>query len=97
MKIRTECATAQKVAVPLNKNGWWISRNDFVTVRGTVFKSQSVRAGRPVVNKTWGVAVRSRRQLLNRFTQAVYLDCNFAKRLLKYAITDYAFAFEKAA
>jgi len=62
MKRRIECATAQNVSVPLNKNGWCISRNDFVTVRGIAFKSQSVKASRPVVNQTWDVTVGSRRQ-----------------------------------
>jgi len=37
MKIRVECATAQKAAVPLNKNESRLSRNDFVMLRDTAF------------------------------------------------------------
>jgi len=40
MKIRIECATAQRAAAPLNKNESRISRNDFVTFRDTAFKPQ---------------------------------------------------------
>ena len=37
MKMRIECATAQKAAVPLNKNESRLSRNDFVMLRDTAF------------------------------------------------------------
>jgi len=94
MKIRMECVTVQRAAAPLNKNDSRISRNDFVMLRLNPKKSEqavwlSIR--REALPSDRRIAT----SVLVRFTQAVYLDCSFAKRLLKCATVQCAFCLIK--